>query len=191
MVVTLIHRYGGFNPFFVDGAEVRNILFYNENGVVLETGHGWFESIAKSGHLDTNNAFGNLDLPGTLVSKRKPDFKLGQPFTIPVPPEYYERREKGERKVNLYLPFVDGDWMVNRDVQYDYDTMTVYYDRYTHKDGYVIDKNTGKAEKTDVVSYLTDMERLAILIGDGARYKLLENREKIIAEMKRLTKIYG
>lgn len=191
MVVTLIHRYGGYNPFFVEGAEVRNILFYDEQGVRLETGHGWFNSKSPSGHIDSNNRFGNIDLPGNLVSKHKPNFKLGQPFTIPAPRESYERREKGERKVHLYLPFVESEWTVNHDVQSDYGTAVYYYDRYTHKDGYIIDKNTGTAEKTEVVSYLNDMTGLAKLIGDGSQYKLLDNREKIIAEMKKLVKIYG
>lgn len=191
MVVTLIHRYGGFNPFFVDGAQLKNILFYDESGVVLQTGNGWFNTRYSSGGIDHNNALGNIDFPGTLVSKRKPDFKLGQPFTIPVPPESYERREKGERKVALYLPFVEADWTVDHNVQYDYETMTVYYDRYTHKDGYIIDKNTGKAEKTEVVSYLTDMEKFVKLLDGGSRYTLLNKRDEIITKMKELAKVYG
>lgn len=85
-----------YNPFFIDGREIKRIIFYNDSGIVLKTRSGWF------GY--NNNFRGGLDIPET-ISKRKVDLSIKKCFYVPVAPEYYERNKKC---AELYL-YIDGE----------------------------------------------------------------------------------
>lgn len=84
-----------FNPFFIDGRQIKRIHFFNKQGVIFSTRSGWFGN--------NNNFRGGLVIPET-VQKRKIDFSLCKSFFVSVPAEYYEKGLYAE----LYL-FVDGE----------------------------------------------------------------------------------
>lgn len=84
-----------FNPFFIDGRQIKRIHFFNKSGVIFSTRSGWFGN--------NNNFRGGLVIPET-VQKRKIDFSLCKSFFVSVPAEYYEKGLYAD----LYL-FVDGE----------------------------------------------------------------------------------
>lgn len=40
--MTVLERRTYWNPFFCNGRQVNNIIFYNDEGIMFETHHGWF-----------------------------------------------------------------------------------------------------------------------------------------------------
>jgi len=89
-----------FNPYFVKGRELRNIIFFRADGTTVEVGRGWFGS---------NNVRGTFAIDGECLNKHKPDFKLTQPFLIPVPLKYSTERRNHEKHGILYIP-LGKDW---------------------------------------------------------------------------------
>lgn len=82
-----------YNPFFLDDREVKNIYFYNESGILCDTGRGWFGG---------NNGLGTLIIGETIrKGKFNPAAKCN--FWIPVAgPDY-----KSGKFCDVYL-YVDG-----------------------------------------------------------------------------------
>lgn len=87
-----------YNPLYVQvkdtGYRLNNILFYNDNGVVYQTGCGWFNS----------NSLFNVILSTTKQIKRKIkiDFSKNEPFIIKSNCSY-------EVVYDLYFPLSDFD----------------------------------------------------------------------------------
>lgn len=87
-----------YNPLYVQVKDtdyrLNNILFYNDNGVVYETGQGWFNS----------NSLFDVRLSTTKQIKRKIkiDFSKNEPFIIKSGGSY-------EVVYDLYFPLSDFD----------------------------------------------------------------------------------
>ena len=95
MKISKLEREKYLNPFFFDGKTVSDIIFYNESGIIVSVGRGWFGS---------NNNFDGLDVP-EIVSKRKIDLTKKLNFVVPHSAcGYYPSNQKWWC---LYL-YVDG-----------------------------------------------------------------------------------
>lgn len=93
MTNTLTQSAKWYNPFYIEGRQVKNIYFYNESGIVCETGRGWFGN---------NNGMGSMYIGETIrKAKFNPAAKCN--FWIPVAAESYET----DKCCNVYL-YVDG-----------------------------------------------------------------------------------
>ena len=92
MNISKLEREKYLNPFFFDGKMVNNIIFYNDAGIIVSVGRGWFGS--------TNNLDG-LDVP-EIVSKRKIDITKKLNFVVPFYGGDYNCKQ-----CHLYL-YVDG-----------------------------------------------------------------------------------
>lgn len=70
-----------YNPFSIDvngkSYELADIVFFDKDGVICRTGHGWFTS-----GISTNNNFDKLEIPGDVKKKIKVDFNEKQPFVV-------------------------------------------------------------------------------------------------------------
>lgn len=85
-----------FNPFFIDGRQIKRIHFFDKNGIIFSTCSGWFGS---------NNLFRHgLEIP-PAVYKRKIDFSICQSFFVSASEEYAQR---GQKFAELYI-FVDDE----------------------------------------------------------------------------------
>lgn len=71
--VSKLTRTSGFNPFILDGRKVNNIIFYNEDGQIIETKQGWFGNF--------NNECESLDL-GSIKHRRKVNLTRKENFYI-------------------------------------------------------------------------------------------------------------
>ena len=92
MKISKLEREKCLNPFFFDGKMVNNIVFYNDSGIIVSVGRGWFGS---------NNNLDGLDVP-EIVSKRKTDITKKLNFVVPFYGGYYNCKQ-----CHLYL-YVDG-----------------------------------------------------------------------------------
>jgi len=63
---TILKKGMCWNPYFVDlgsnGYELSNIIIYNDDGILIETGHGWFD--------ESNNHTPNPEIDGTCYKIR-------------------------------------------------------------------------------------------------------------------------
>ena len=92
-----------YNPLYVQvkdtGYRLNNILFYNDNGVVYQTGHGWFSSFEFS-----NTSFDvKLSTSKPIKRKIKMDLSKNEPFIFKYDDSY------GEVTYDLYHPLSDFD----------------------------------------------------------------------------------
>ena len=93
MTNTLEKSCNWYNPFYIEGRQVKNIYFYNESGIICETGRGWFGN---------NNDMSSMFIGETIrKGKFNPETKCN--FWIPVAAESYET----DKCCNVYL-YVDG-----------------------------------------------------------------------------------
>ena len=95
MKISKLEREKCLNPFFFDGKTVSDIIFYNDSGIIVSVGRGWFGS---------NNNLDGLDVP-EIVSKRKIDITKKLNFVVPHSAEGYYPSYK--HWCCLYL-YVDG-----------------------------------------------------------------------------------
>lgn len=72
--VSKLTRASGFNPFILEGRIVNNIIFYNEDGKILEMNRGWF---------GYNNDCESLDL-GSITYRRKVNLNRKENFYISI-----------------------------------------------------------------------------------------------------------
>ena len=87
MTNTLEKASNWYNPFYIEGRQVKNIYLYNESGIICETGRGWFGD---------NNDMDSLFIGETIrKAKFNPETKCN--FWIPV----------AAKCCNVYL-YVDG-----------------------------------------------------------------------------------
>lgn len=92
MNISKLERGKYLNPFFFDGKAVDDIIFYNDGGIIVSVGRGWFGS---------NNDLDGLDVP-EIVRKRKIDITKKLNFVVPYSDGYHPYKQ-----CHLYL-YVDG-----------------------------------------------------------------------------------
>jgi hypothetical protein len=163
-----------YKPYFVNNFELKKIHFFNKNGVVLSIGSGWFEGIDH-----------DLNMPFSLVIKRKPDFSLTSAFLIPIKREYYE---KDGRKAELYLPYDVFEWETKKDNRHhDGATVRAWYDTIMNKTlGFSHDIFSRDEPLKDNVKYLEAVKPVFEIINkDVNEYALIADRDKIIEAMRK------
>lgn len=86
----------GYNPFQIEvndkWYELKDIVFYDSEGIVIQQGRGWFGS---------NNDLNNFPVPET-IRRLKPKFD-GETFILPKKKEWFERRDPNPYAI-LYIP---------------------------------------------------------------------------------------
>lgn len=86
------------------GYELNNILFYNNNGVVIQTNQGWFNNCNKDRVI--------LSTKKDIKRCTKLNLTKGIPFIIKSDRSYETRYE-------LYIPYDDFDWDITYIKKYD------------------------------------------------------------------------
>jgi len=126
---TILRRHSeGYNPLFLDGLELKNIHFFDTNGIKFSTGHGWFSVIKGLGLIEGEQRWQysqsnpTINIGAMCFRKRKPDFKSKEPFYIRVPREDYQ--DKTRKCADLYLPFDSSEWTTIKEF-----SMSQYEDR--------------------------------------------------------------
>lgn len=84
------------------GYKLNNILFYDNDNIAYQTGHGWFNSEFSNTSFDVK-----LTTSKPIKRKIKMDFSKNQPFVIKYDDSY-------EISYDLYLPICDFD------IEYEY-----------------------------------------------------------------------
>lgn len=88
-----------YNPLYVHvnntGYKLNNILFYNDDGIIYQTGHGWFNS-----EFSTTSFNIRLSTTKPIKRKIKIDFSKNEPFII-------KHNDTYEVSYDLYLPISD------------------------------------------------------------------------------------
>jgi hypothetical protein len=142
-----------YNPLYVHikntGYKLNNILFYDENGVVYQTGHGWFNSEFSTTSFDIR-----LSTSKQIKRKIKMDFSKNEPFIFKCDDSY-------DISYNLYLPVSD----FNIEYKYKKQGDSIF------KIFYLIDDNNNKLYGQENVKYLGS-------IPFNARIKLQEIGKK-------------
>jgi hypothetical protein len=90
----LLKECAWYNPYVartnkMEGYELENIKIYSENGILLETGRGWFGS---------NNDLGDIEIP-EIILKRKIDLNSKQNFVI----KDVKSKYRIDHKYTLYI----------------------------------------------------------------------------------------
>ena len=60
--MTILTTVSCLNPFFMNDRQITNIIFYNDEGILFETHHGWFGN--------SNNVFKSFDLVDEVKVRR-------------------------------------------------------------------------------------------------------------------------
>lgn len=94
--MTKLEKTTCYNPFFVEGYEIKKIHLYDDNGVIFSTRQGWF-----SGD-HSYNEFDYLEIPD-VKRRLKIDLAKKECFFTSVKGEWYEKGKFCE----MYL-YVDG-----------------------------------------------------------------------------------
>lgn len=126
-----------YQPLFVHVGnmvcKLNNILFYDNDNIVYQTGHGWFNSEFSNTSFDVR-----LLTSKPIKRKIKMDFSKNQPFVIKYDDSY------GDVTYDLYLPLSDFD------IEYKYkkegDSIFKIF--------YLIDDNGNKLYGKENVKYL-------------------------------------
>ncbi len=74
-MIILSKDYAWYRPYKYDKYIIKNIKFYDENGIVIEVGSGWLEN----NHKDLDYVKLNID---EIQLKRKEDFSIKDTFMI-------------------------------------------------------------------------------------------------------------
>lgn len=129
-----------YNPLYVQvkntGYRLNNILFYNDNGVVYQTGHGWFSSFEFS-----NTSFDvRLSTSKPIKRKIKMDLSKNEPFIFKYDDSY-------DISYDLYLPISD----FNIEYKYKKQGDAIF------KIFYLFDDNNNKLYGQENVKYLGNL----------------------------------
>lgn len=88
--------YNWYRPYIYDKYTIKNIMFYNENGVIAQSNSGWLENNGK----DLEQMAINVD---EIALKRKEDFKIKGAFIISKGKEPYGDNLGADLYINVYL----------------------------------------------------------------------------------------
>lgn len=102
----LTHDCKWYNPFTaitkdLKGYEIDNIIIYNERGVLIQTGRGWFDT-----EYSSNNCIDGLEITPEIIRKIKVDFTKKDNFIIKSEQQcYYDNT-----RYTLYLYYKNIDY---------------------------------------------------------------------------------
>lgn len=81
-MIVIRKDYNWYRPYIYDKYTIKNIMFYNENGVIAQSNNGWLENNGK----DLEQITINVD---EIALKRKEDFTIKGAFIISQGKELY------------------------------------------------------------------------------------------------------
>jgi hypothetical protein len=172
-----------YRPYFIEDRELKNIIFFDKKGVVVESGNGWL------------NGLGGKDLYGFKldkhpIQKRVTAFEKmyaeNQPFCINVPiKSRYET--KGDV---LYVPYVPSEWEITNKTS-DYHAHRSFYKIYTNKkQPFRIQKLDRVEDIQENVSFIEKVKEIGKLMviceSDLCDGEILNNREEIIKKINEI-----
>lgn len=167
-------RTTGYNPFVLDDIKINNIIFYNDEGQLLDLNQGWFGN--------NNNYCQSLDL-GSISYRRKINFSKKENFCVSVAEKYtnYKNYDLYIYVDNKNVKIIDKGL---REIQFDASKVTVYHDYdfevYGYKFSqyfYVKSYNTDFGNKVDAMA--KELEELHINI-DTFHLRLLMEKYELV-----------
>jgi hypothetical protein len=178
-----LYNHGFLRTYSIEGKELINIAFFNENEVVVQTGRGWIEKNNPAVSYTTDvNPFVLDKVPTRKVKVNFAGmYALKQPF-------YVKETFDGRNGYILYVPFIPGDWTVSTTYT-DQATTRSEYTEYDHKkEKYHISVYKGSTPIEDNVNFVNkvrDLFKLAVYHdNDISDMSIIENRETIIDKIK-------
>jgi len=170
-----------FRPLHLNGKELTHIIFYDKNGMLLDSGHGWLED-------ERGRDIEQMDVPDNLPVKRKEDFTEKYGFLIAEPQDSIDRKYK-THKAKLYLPFKDDEWTFSIKLEDWYPTYSSEYKVWKNdKTGAVIRQHLRNIPKEKNVKYQKQMEELSGLMGkdNPSAHTLDQNKPEIKKKIKQM-----
>jgi CRISPR/Cas system-associated protein endoribonuclease Cas2 len=174
--LVLVRKAKLFNPFFVGEYELKNIYFFDEKGVKIEVGRGWFGN-------NNRNRIDMLETDLNYVRKRKIDFSLKHAFIVSVKREYWIKKGKF---AYLYMPYEAFEWEIKKEHESTSYTRKKYiYDLYINKTLSVKTRILNRIEPIqENINYLEKISPLAKLITGKKvsenEFYLMKNKKEII-----------
>lgn len=178
MIKMLLIRRGTFyNPFFIGEFELKDIVFYNEGGVVLRTNRGWLSQ--------GNNDMEQYHVEGELIVKRRVNCTINKPYLLHIKREYPTERGKF---AHLYLPFKPEDWEVKEVITKGFLRDSVV-EEYRHKDGFIISKFIKDILNKDNIEFYDNVKELVGLVGCKRIDSILiaDNKDRIIQKAEQIS----
>ena len=172
-----------YRPLILNGKELTHIIFYDKNGMLLDSGHGWLED-------EKGRDIEQMDVPDNLPVKRKEDFTEKYGFLIAEPQDSFDRKYK-THKAKLYLPFKDDEWTFSIKLEDWYPTYSSEYKVWKNdKTGAVIRQHLRNIPKEKNVKYQKQMEELSGLMGkdNPSAHTLDQNKPEIKKKIKQMAK---
>lgn len=119
-------------PFYIEDYQLKDIHFFDEEGLKFSTGHGWFDAYWEDDGWKFQSQIMRLAFGIQYARKRKTDFGLDIAYYIP------RKAERGVKHAELYIPLktYEGE-TVNDATYHQYEENRVYYDLHTLKDLHV------------------------------------------------------
>jgi hypothetical protein len=184
-----IRNRGCSRRYEIDGKEIISVAFYNEQGIVMQTDHGWLEKCEPNStyQRDVNP----LVLDKMPIRKMKADFAamyaLKQPFYTKgkVVRKYWE----SDIGYILYIPYITNHWSATFEYS-DHGASRSEFCRYSHQiEGYKISiyvRDIPLVENAEFIRKVREIFELAVYhkneISDSS---IIENKERIIESIKR------
>lgn len=111
--------YNWYRPYIYDKYTIKNIMFYNENGVIAQSNSGWLENNGK----DLEQITINVD---EIALKRKEDFKMisAKEYFKLSEKDYEDKYKLKNKDEELYkivqkqIEFIDNNFELLTDEEY-------------------------------------------------------------------------
>ena len=132
-MVILEQRSKMFNPYTVNNRTVKEMIFFDKEGIIVKCPQGWFtveELVRNDGSTclfeSSNNHKGTFEIEGLeAVNKRVFDPKINKAQLIPIKPKY--RFEIEEKNASLYIPYDSMEFKITLSVKHLKLTLKTYH----------------------------------------------------------------
>jgi len=91
------------NPVMVQGRELKDIIFFNSDGIIFKANRGWLEGNKYPRRITMEDI--DLDYDETLKVKRKVVFNKEKIFLVNRKPDYYENQKYYE--IYIHTDFIE------------------------------------------------------------------------------------
>lgn len=168
MTKTTIQAQGFWRCYTINGTEINNIIFYNEDGIITETNQGWIEN--------NRNDITKIEVEN-LANRNKINLTKKENFVVKTS----ETDLNGRKKAHLYL-YVDGENITIEQTQKRHNIIETDYSlSYQHSD-YV----TYSGKIGDVNFNFEVLKKC-----ENIDHEEKENAVKLFEELKNNHDIYG
>jgi hypothetical protein len=124
-----------FRPYAINGRTVKDILFFDENGIVFQSNRGWLE-VSRSADIE------RIELEQEeLKTRRKENFKAKEAYLMST-------TEHGEKKYLLYIPCSLVDLTSTGEVEKKFTDHSQYFNTFSIKGKFQTGKGVDLTEIT-------------------------------------------